>query len=112
MLAMTSNAEWCQTLINACTAAATAHQDSTAAANTDDLELADVNLCSAIDAAAQAAPLQRKWPWTGRQPPHLSCYHWWNPRCLMLQSQLRQAKLLSPPSPHVRLLDWRHQSHL
>ncbi len=64
----------CQTLINACTAAATAHQGSTAAANTDDLELADVKLCSAIDAAAHAAPLQRRRPWTGHQPPHLSCY--------------------------------------
>ena len=71
----------------------------TAAANTDDLELADGKLCSAIDAAAQAAPLQRKRPWTGRQPPHLSCYAWWNTRCLVLQSQMRRAKLLSPRSP-------------
>ena len=30
----------------------------------------------------------------------------------MLQSQLRQAKLLSPRSPHVRLLERRYQSHL
>ena len=31
---------------------------------------------------------------------------------LVLQSQLRQAKLLSPRSPHVRLLERRYQSHL
>jgi len=30
----------------------------------------------------------------------------------MLQSQLRQAKLLSPRSPHVRLLERQYQSHL
>ena len=102
----------CQTLINGCVAAATAHQNSTAAAGSNDLELADAQLCSAIDAAAQAAPLQRKRPWTGRQPPHLSCYPWWNPRCLMLHSQLRQAKLLSPRSPHICLLERRYQSHL
>ena len=102
----------CQSLISDCAAAATAHQSSTAAADNESLELADARLCSAIDAAAQAAPLQRKRPWTGRQPPHLSCYPWWNPRCLMLQSQLRQAKLLSPRSAHVRLLEWRYQSHL
>ena len=74
----------CQSLINACTAAAAAHQSSTAAANNDHLELADAKLCSAIDAAAQAAPLQRKRPWTGRQPhichatpggiPDVSCF--------------------------------------
>ena len=104
----------CQTLINGGVAAATAHQNSTAAAggNHYDLELADARLCSAIDAAAQAAPLQRKRPWTGRQPPHLSCYPWRNPRCLMLQSQLRQAKLLSPRSPHIRLPERQYQSHL
>ena len=62
-----------------------------------------------LQAAAQAAPLQRKRPWTGRQPPHLSCYPGGVP---MLQSQSRQAKLLSPRSPHVRLLERRYQSHL
>ena len=55
------------------------------------LELADAQFRSAIDTAAQAASLRRKQHGTRRQPPHLSCYPWWNPRCLMLQSQLRQA---------------------
>ncbi len=64
----------------------------------------------AVDTAAHAAPLRRKQPWTGRQPPHLSCYPWWNPRCFMLQ--LREAKLFWPRSPYVRLLERRYQTHL
>ncbi len=89
-----------------------AHQHSLSATGSAHLELADAHFRSAIDTAAQAASLWRNQPGTGRQPPHLSCYPWWNPRCLMLQSQLRQAKLLWPRSPHVRLLERRHQSHL
>ena len=100
----------CQALIAGCTAAASAHQHSLSATGSAHLELADAQFRSAIDTAAQAASLRRKQPGTGRQAPHLSCYPWWNPRCLMLQSQLRQAKLLWPRSPHVRLLERR--SHL
>lgn len=102
----------CQTLISDCTAAANAHQHSTPATGNAQLELADAKFRSTIDTAAQAAPLRRKQPWTGRQPPHLSCYPWWNPRCLLLQTQLRQAKLLTPRAPHIRLLERRYQSHL
>ncbi len=102
----------CQALIAGCTAAASAHQHSTSATSSAHLELADAKFRSAIDTAAQAACLRRKRPWTGRQAPHLSCYPWWNPRCLMLQSQLREAKLLWPRSPHVRLLERRYQTHL
>ncbi len=40
------------------------------------LELANAKFRSAVDTAAHAAPLRRKQPWTGRQPPHLSCYPW------------------------------------
>ena len=98
-----------EALIAGCTAAASAHQHSTSATSSAHLELADAQLPSA---AAQAACLRRKRPWTGRQPPHRSCYPWWTPRCLMLQSQLRQAKLLWPCSPHVPLLERRYQTHL
>ena len=99
-----------QALIAGCTAAASAHQHSSSATGSAHLELADAQFRSAIDTAAQAASLRRRQHGTGRQPPLLSCYPWWNPRCLMLQSQLRQAKLLWPRSPHVRLLE--RQSHL
>ena len=102
----------CQALIAGCTAAASTHQHSTSGPSSAHLQLADAQFSSTIDTAAQAACLRRKQPWTGRQPPHLSCYPWWNPRCLMLQSQLRQAKLLWPRSPHVRLLERRYQTHL
>ena len=85
--------------------AASAHQHSLSATGSAHLELADAQFRSAVDTAAQAASLRRKQPGTGRQPPHLSCYPWRNPRCLMLQSQLRQAKLLWSRSPHVRLLE-------
>ena len=73
----------CQALIAGCTAAASAHQHSLSATGSAHLELADAQFRS-----------------------------WWNPRCLMLQSQLRQAKLLWPRSPHVRWLERRYQSHL
>jgi len=101
--------EPCQTLIADCTAAATAHQRGATPPGTAHLELADAKFRSAVDTAAHAAPLRRKQPWTGRQPPHLSCYPWWNPRCFM---QLREAKLLWPHSPYVRLLERRYQTHL
>ncbi|DBB00981.1 TPA: hypothetical protein ACH3X1_000887 [Trebouxia sp. C0004] len=86
----------CQTLIAGCTAAASAHQHSLSSTGSAHLELADAQFRSAIDTAAQAACLRRKQPRTGRQPPHLSCYPWWNPRCLMLQSQLREASFSGP----------------
>jgi len=70
--------EPCQTLIADCTAAATAHQRGATPPGTAHLELADAKFRSAVETAAHAAPLRRKQPWTG-QPPHLSCYPWWNP---------------------------------
>ncbi len=102
----------CQALTAGCTAAASAHQHSLSATGGAHLEQADAQFRSATDTAAQAASLQCKPPGTGRQAPHLSCYPWWNPRCLMRQAQLRQAKLLWPRSPHVRLLEHWYQSHL
>ena len=76
------------------------------------LELADAQFHSAVDTAAQAACLRRKRPWTGRQPPTCHATPGGTSRCLMLQLQLREAKLLWPRSPHVWLLGRRYQSHL
>ncbi len=46
------------------------------------------------------------------QPPRLSDFPWFDSRCAVLRSQLRRAKLLSPRSPEVRLLQRRYRGQL
>ena len=46
------------------------------------------------------------------QPPRLSNFPWFDSRCAVLRTQLRHAKLLSPRSPEVRLLQRRYRGQL
>jgi len=86
-------------------------QQSSAAAAAGDLRQADGHFNAALKTAAQMAGLRQTRPHSS-QPPHLSDFPWFDSRCIVLRSQLRRAKLLSPRSPAVRLLQHRYRGQL
>ncbi|DBA97469.1 TPA: hypothetical protein ACH3X1_015184 [Trebouxia sp. C0004] len=86
-------------------------QQSSAAAAAGDLRQADGHFNTTLKIAAWMAGLRQTRPQS--QPPHLSNFPWFDSRCgAVLRSQLQCAKLLSPRSPEVRLLQRRYQGLL
>ena len=86
-------------------------QQSSEAATAGDLHQADGHFNSALWTAAQMAGLRQTRP-QGSQPSHMSTLPWFDSRCAVLRSHLRHAKLLSPYSPEVRILQRRYQGQL
>jgi len=86
-------------------------QQSSAAAAAGDLQQADNLFNTALKTAARMAGLRQTRPQSS-QPPRLSDFPWFESRCVVLRSQLRRAKLLSPRSPEVRLLQRRYRGQL
>ena len=70
-------------------------QQSCVAAAAGDLQQADGHFNSALKAAAQMAGLRQTRPQSS-QPPRLSDFPWFDSWCVVLRSQLRRAKLVSP----------------
>ncbi|KAA6423862.1 MAG: hypothetical protein FRX49_06432 [Trebouxia sp. A1-2] len=81
-------------------------QQSSAAAAAGDLRQADAHFNTALKTAAQMAGLRQTRPQSS-QPPRLLELPWFDSR-----TQLRRAKLLSPRSPEVRLLQRRYRGQL
>ncbi len=86
-------------------------QQSCGAAAAGNLQQADVHFNTALKTAARMAGLRQTRPQSS-QPPRLSDFPWFDSRCAVLRSQLRRAKLLSPRSPEVRLLQRRYRGQL
>ena len=64
-----------------------------------------------INSAALAAGLRQLYC-PGTQPLRMSDYQWFDSKCAVLRSQLRHAKLLSPRSTEVRVMQRRYQGQL
>ena len=86
-------------------------QQSCEAAAAGELQQADGHINTALKTAAQMAGLRQTRPQSS-QPPRLSDFPWFDSRCVVLRSQLRRAKLLSPRSPEVRILQRRYRGQL
>ncbi len=86
-------------------------QQCSAAAVAGDLRQADGHFNTALKTAAQMAGLRQTRPQSS-QPPHLSHFPWFGSRCAVLRTRLRRAKLLSPRSLEVRLLQRRYRGQL
>ena len=86
-------------------------QQSCEAAAAGELQQADGHFITALKTAAQMAGLRQTRPQSS-QPPRLSDFPWFDSRCVVLRSQLRRAKLLSPRSPEVRILKRRYRGQL
>lgn len=86
-------------------------QQGIAAATVGDLHLSDSHFNSAVNSAALTAGLRQTCR-PGTQSARISDYPWFDSRCAVLRSQLRRAKLLSPRSTEVRVLQRRYQGQL
>ena len=86
-------------------------QQGIAAATVGDLHLSDSHFNGAINSAASAAGLRQTCR-PGTQSSRVSDYPWFDSRCAVIRSQLRRAKLLSPRSAGVRVLQRRYQRQL
>ena len=86
-------------------------RQSIAAATVGDVHLSDSHLNGVINSAALAAGLRQLYC-PGTQPLRMSDYQWFDSKCAVLRSQLRHAKLLSPRSTEVRVMQRRYQGQL
>ena len=86
-------------------------QQSSQAAAAGNLHEADGHFNRALRIAARVAGLRQTRP-QSRQPAHMSTLPWFDSRCAVLRSHLRRAKLLSPCSPEVRILQRRYREQL
>ena len=86
-------------------------QQGIAAGAVGDLHLSDSHFNGAVKSAASAAGLRQTCR-PGSQSVRISDYPWFDSRCAVLRSQLRRAKLLSPRSTEVRVLQRRYQGQL